>query len=263
MEPLNAVVRFNDAGDQVEIWEGSQAPDAHARRGGQGARLQGRAGHPPPVLHGRRLRPAQRRLRGRRSGADRARGQASGQADLDARGGHRAGLFRPQSFQCLEAATDASGKVTGWKHCVVGDGGVMLLTGGMRIPYYGVPNQQLELRGVSHGVQLKHWRAVAHVFNVFAIESFVDQMAVDAEHGPDRSSGSSAWAPRPRRASASRPWRRCATGRRRVRTAARSASRSPNAPARSAPAWSKSRSTGRPARSRSTRCGSRSTAAPS
>src|SRR5262245_36006952 len=29
------------------------------------------------------------------------------------------GMFRPQSFQCLEAATDASGKVTGWKHCVV------------------------------------------------------------------------------------------------------------------------------------------------
>jgi isoquinoline 1-oxidoreductase beta subunit len=27
MEPLNAVARFNEAGDAVEIWEGSQAPD--------------------------------------------------------------------------------------------------------------------------------------------------------------------------------------------------------------------------------------------
>jgi len=27
MEPLNAVVRINDAGDKVEVWEGSQAPD--------------------------------------------------------------------------------------------------------------------------------------------------------------------------------------------------------------------------------------------
>jgi isoquinoline 1-oxidoreductase beta subunit len=27
MEPLNAVVRINDAGDRVEVWEGSQAPD--------------------------------------------------------------------------------------------------------------------------------------------------------------------------------------------------------------------------------------------
>jgi isoquinoline 1-oxidoreductase beta subunit len=67
---------------------------------------------------------------------------------------------------------------------VIGDGGNMLLTGGMRIAYYGVPNQSLELRGVSHGVQIKHWRAVAHVFNVFAIESFIDQMAVDANMDP-------------------------------------------------------------------------------
>src|SRR6266436_5114794 len=27
MEPLNAVVRINEAGDRVEVWEGSQAPD--------------------------------------------------------------------------------------------------------------------------------------------------------------------------------------------------------------------------------------------
>ena len=32
------------------------------------------------------------------------------------------GMFRPQSYRCLEAATDESGKVTGWKHCIVGDG---------------------------------------------------------------------------------------------------------------------------------------------
>jgi CO/xanthine dehydrogenase Mo-binding subunit len=27
MEPLNAVVRLNEAGDKAEVWEGSQAPD--------------------------------------------------------------------------------------------------------------------------------------------------------------------------------------------------------------------------------------------
>jgi isoquinoline 1-oxidoreductase beta subunit len=93
------------------------------------------------------------------------------------------GMFRPQSFQCLEAATDATGKVTGWKHCVVGDGNFLLITG-IKIPYYEVPNQHIERRGVSHGIRLKHWRAVGHVFNVFAIESFVDQMAVDQGMDP-------------------------------------------------------------------------------
>ena len=120
------------------------------------------------------------------------------------------GMFRPQSFQCLEAATDASGKVTGWKHCVVGEGEFLLITG-IKIPYYGVPNQHIERRGISHGIRLKHWRAVGHVFNTFAIESMVDQMAVDAGMDPIafriQRMGTS-----PRRRSASRPSPRCATG---------------------------------------------------
>jgi isoquinoline 1-oxidoreductase beta subunit len=33
-------------------------------------------------------------------------------------------------------------------------------------------------------VRLKHWRAVGHVFNVFAIESFVDEMAADQGMDP-------------------------------------------------------------------------------
>jgi isoquinoline 1-oxidoreductase beta subunit len=86
------------------------------------------------------------------------------------------GMFRPQSFQCLQAALDKDGRVSGWSHCVVGEGGVLLQTG-IRIPYYEVPNQHIEARGVSHGIRLKHWRAVGHVFNVYAIESFVDEMA--------------------------------------------------------------------------------------
>jgi isoquinoline 1-oxidoreductase subunit beta len=93
------------------------------------------------------------------------------------------GMFRPQSYQCLEAAQDASGKIVGWRHCVIGDGGVLLHTG-IRPLYYDIPNQSIERRGVSHGIRLKHWRAVGHVFNTFAIESFVDQMAVDAGMDP-------------------------------------------------------------------------------
>ncbi|MBM3528204.1 MAG: xanthine dehydrogenase family protein molybdopterin-binding subunit [Alphaproteobacteria bacterium] len=183
MEPLNAVVRVAADGQTAEVWEGSQAPDATRD---QTAKALGIA--PDKVtVHQCYMGGGF----GRRSLGDYA-GECAAIAKEVKRPvklvwtreediAH--GMFRPQSFQCLEAAQDASGKVTGWKHCVVGEGGVLLHTG-IRIPYYGVPNQAIERRGVSHGIRLKHWRAVGHVFNTFAIESFVDEMAVAANMDP-------------------------------------------------------------------------------
>jgi isoquinoline 1-oxidoreductase beta subunit len=178
MEPLNAVVRISDAGDKVEVWEGSQAPDESRKAV---AKILG-------------LRDEQVDFHQCYMGGGFGRrgiGDYAAECALIAKAVKKPvkliwtreediaqGMFRPQSFQCLEAATDASGKVTGWKHCVVGDGEFLLITG-IKIPYYGVPNQHIERRGVSHGVKLKHWRAVGHVFNTFAIESMVDQIATD------------------------------------------------------------------------------------
>ena len=177
MEPLNAVARFNAAGDAVEVWEGTQAPDRTRIDVAKalGFKLEQVTHHQCYMGGGF----------GRRSIGDYAAEAALVARDIKkpvkliwTREEDIAnGMFRPQSFQCLEGATDDSGKVVGWQHCVVGDGGTALLVGGMKIPYYGVPNQHIELRGVSHGVKLKHWRGVAHVFNVFAIESFIDEMA--------------------------------------------------------------------------------------
>ncbi|HYY39072.1 MAG TPA: molybdopterin cofactor-binding domain-containing protein [Xanthobacteraceae bacterium] len=183
MEPLNAVVRINDAGGKVEVWEGSQAPDETRKA------VAKALGLPPEQVDFHQC------YMGGGFGR-RSLGDYAAECALIAKEVRRPvkliwtreediaqGMFRPQSFQCLEAATDASGKVTGWKHCVVGDGEFLLITG-IKIPYYGVPNQAIERRGVSHGIKLKHWRAVGHVFNTFAIESFVDQMAVDQGMDP-------------------------------------------------------------------------------
>jgi isoquinoline 1-oxidoreductase beta subunit len=183
MEPLNAVARFNEAGDRVEVWEGTQAPDVARAR----------------IAKALGFKPAQVTLHQCYMGGGfgrRTLGDYGTEAALVARAARRPvklvwtreedmghGMFRPQSFQCLEAALDPDGKVSGWTHCVVGDGGV-LLASGIKIPYYQVPNQHIEMRGVPHGVRLKHWRAVGHVFNVFAIESFVDEMAVDLGMDP-------------------------------------------------------------------------------
>jgi isoquinoline 1-oxidoreductase subunit beta len=178
MEPLNAVVRFNDTADHIEVWEGTQSPD---RCRGMVAAALGFSEEQVTVNQcyiGGGF--------GRRSVSDFTVEAALLAREIDkpvkliwTREEDLAhGMFRPQNFQCVEAALDESGKVSGWRHCVVGDGGG-LLSGGMKIdPYYNVPNQDIDRRGHSHGIRLKHWRAVAHPFNIFAIEEFIDRMAV-------------------------------------------------------------------------------------
>lgn len=183
MEPLNAVARFNESGDRVEIWEGSQAPDRsrHAIAAALGFAPEQVDYHQQYLGGGF----------GRRSLNDYAL-----EAALVARTVNKPvkliwtreedlayGMFRPQNLQCVEAALDGNGKVTGWRQCVVGDGKGLLYSGINVEKYYEVPNRQIETRGTSHGIRLKHWRAVAHPFNLFAIESFVDELA--AETGMD------------------------------------------------------------------------------
>jgi len=176
---LNAVARVNAAGNHVEVWEGTQDPASSRAAIAQALGFK----EEQVTLHQCYMGGGF----GRRS-----LGDYSAEAARIARGVRKPvklvwtreedmqyGMFRPQAFQCLEAATDKEGSVSGWTHCVVGDGGVLLQTG-IRIPYYQVPNQYIEARGTSHGIRLKHWRSVGHVFNVFAIESFVDQMAAEA-----------------------------------------------------------------------------------
>jgi isoquinoline 1-oxidoreductase beta subunit len=186
MEPLNAVARFNEAGDKVEVWDGSQ--DLGRSR--------------DLIARSLKFKPEQVEVHqcylgggfGRRSLADYAV-----EAVFAARAANRPvklvwtreedianGMFRPIAFQCLEAALDGDGKVVGWRHCGVGDdGGSGFITGGMRIAsYYALPNQQLELMNIDHGIRVKHWRAVAHNFNLFAIEAMVDEMAADQKVDP-------------------------------------------------------------------------------
>lgn len=177
MEPLNAVARFDAAAGTLEVWEGTQAP------GQSRALLAGALG-----IDVERVVHHQQYLGGgfgRRSLND-----YTIEAALVARATGRPvkmiwtreedlafGMFRPQALQCVEAALDVAGRVTGWRHCVVGDGDRLLYSGIRLDEYYRIDNQRVEQRGTSHGVRLKHWRAVAHPFNVFAIEALVDEMA--------------------------------------------------------------------------------------
>jgi isoquinoline 1-oxidoreductase beta subunit len=184
MEPLNGVARFNGAGDQVEIWEGTQAPGRSRVKIAEALGFE-----PSQVIHHQQYMGGGF---GRRSNTD-----YTIEAALIARAVKRPvkmiwtreedlayGMFRPQTLQCLEAAMDEDGMISGWRHCVIGDGGNLTYSGIKLDRYYGIPNLEVEQRGASHGIRLKHWRAVAHPFNLFAIEGLVDEMAATQGQDP-------------------------------------------------------------------------------
>ncbi len=179
LEPLNAVARFNEAGDEVEIWEGTQSP------GSSRAAIAAALGFDfEQIIHHQMYMGG---AFGRRSITDYtietaqiARATKRPVKMIWTREEDLAfAMLRPQNLQCLEAALDDDGKIAGWRHCVIGDGD-RLLSSGINIPeYYAIPNSLIEIRDAAHGIRLKHWRAVAHPFNLFAIESLVDEMAAD------------------------------------------------------------------------------------
>jgi isoquinoline 1-oxidoreductase beta subunit len=182
MEPLNAVARFNADGT-LEVWEGTQAPGISRNMIARSLGLDR-----SKVIHHQRYLGGGF---GRRSLSD-----YTVEAARIARRVKRPvkmiwtreediahGMFRPQALLCMECALDRAGKVVGWRQCVVGDGG-RLLQSGIKIPYYRIANQHIERRGASHNIRLKHWRAVAHPFNVFAHEAFIDEMAEAAGFDP-------------------------------------------------------------------------------
>jgi len=88
------------------------------------------------------------------------------------------GRYRPLSLQRMKATVNGEGKLTGFSHIIVGDGS-NLLASGARNEFYDIPHQHLELRTVDTGIRLKHWRSVGHGPNKFAIESFIDEIAMD------------------------------------------------------------------------------------
>ena len=182
MEPLNALVRFNSDGS-VDVWEGSQAPGRSRKAVAKAAGVPASKVNHHQCFMGGGF--------GRRSlgdiGAECAKiAKAVGkpvkliwtrEEDL----GY--GMFRPQTSHVIEAAQEKDGKVTGLRHTVVGDG-KRLITGGLKPFYYEIANKQMQSKGVSHGIRLKHWRAVAHPFVLFSREQFIDELAHEAKMDP-------------------------------------------------------------------------------
>ena len=183
MEPLNAVISIPADHSSVELWVGTQSP------GRNKSAIAGMLG-----IDESKVRIHRQYLGGgfgRRAISDWIEeavhlGKAvdkpvkliwSREDDI------RYGMYRPMSLQRLEAAVDNQGSITGWKHLIMGTGGG-LLSSGAEIPFYQIPHQSIRRHDIDHGIRTKHWRAVGHGPNKFAIESFIDEIAADQKKDP-------------------------------------------------------------------------------
>jgi isoquinoline 1-oxidoreductase subunit beta len=104
--------------------------------------------------------------------------------------------MRPMTGHQVEAALDASGNVTGWRHRVVGESVVayrgtdkalegakgidgILLEGSKH--EYGIANQSIAYLREKRGIAVAAWRGIGAGYNKFVIESFIDEIA-DAQN---------------------------------------------------------------------------------
>jgi isoquinoline 1-oxidoreductase beta subunit len=102
------------------------------------------------------------------------------------------GMYRPMYFHKLEAGLDAQGKLSGWRHVIVGQS-IMADTpfapimvkngidntsveGAANLPY-DIPNIDVELSTTKTGVPVLWWRVVGSSHNSFAVEAFIDEVA--------------------------------------------------------------------------------------
>jgi isoquinoline 1-oxidoreductase beta subunit len=105
--------------------------------------------------------------------------------------------YRPANYHQLRAGLDASGRAVAWTHRIVApsimarmfpqtvknglDGEAV--EGGVELPY-AVPNVHVDYQLTDTGIPVGFWRSVNNSFNSFAVEGFIDELAVAAKQDP-------------------------------------------------------------------------------
>lgn len=195
MEPLNCTAHVR--ADRVDLWLGTQSPD------GLIAPIAALAGVDPKNVHvhncflgggfGRRSPPdfASEAVRIAKAVGVPVQMIWSREEDM------RMGRYRPMSHMRFEAALDATGKPTAYvSHSVTPS---IFATAGRPIPAgtvdptsvdglaeipYDIAHQRISnVRKDTH-LPAWFWRAVGKTQNVFALESFIDELAVAANADP-------------------------------------------------------------------------------
>ena len=199
MEPMNVTASVSPAGDSAEIWIGTQgvSPNAFAAAamlkttpdkiklnqfylgGGYGRRSP--ADMLPEVLPLAKAMQRPVKLIWTR------------EQDV------KSAQMRPMTGHQVEAALDADGKVTGWRHRVVGESVVayrgtekalennkgldnIVLEGSKH--EYGIPNQSIAYLREKRGIAVAAWRGIGAGYNKFVIEVLHRRDRRRPEQGP-------------------------------------------------------------------------------
>jgi isoquinoline 1-oxidoreductase beta subunit len=176
MEPLNAVVSISPDKKNAELWIGSQAPDGAKKAVAQIVGIDQKNVKVNQLFLGGGF--------GRRSMSGYAAECASLALSVDGpvklmwtrEDDVSYGAFRPQVKNFIKAGVNKNGNITAWDHTAVGPGGG-LSSGGAGISHYDIPNLRFARKDINHSIRTKHWRAVGHGPNKYAIETFIDQLA--------------------------------------------------------------------------------------
>jgi isoquinoline 1-oxidoreductase beta subunit len=105
-------------------------------------------------------------------------------------------FFRPAGRLRLSAALDSGGRPSAWVHRLTGPSIVRQIRGAAASPeeselypevvLYAIPSVRVEYREAAIPVPLGVWRSVAQSQNLFAVESFLDELAHQAGADPVR-----------------------------------------------------------------------------
>ncbi len=104
----------------------------------------------------------------------------------------RHSAYRPASAHHLRGKVDSQGALTAWLHRVAtpvpaalpaGEVSSGALRGILDAPY-AVARHRVEWNGVLSSVPMTIWRSIEYSYNVFAMESFLDELATSARQDP-------------------------------------------------------------------------------
>ncbi len=202
LEPLNCVARFTDEG--LEIYAGDQFQTVDQANAAAAAGIEDKRAVTIHTLYsggsfGRRATPGSDYVVEAVHVAKALGKKVPVHLVWDRGDDLRGGRYRPFMLHKVEAGLDAAGRLTAWKHRIVGQSinvntpfeGALIKDGvdvtsveGVSDMPYAVPNLAVELHTTQVAVPVLWWRSVGHTHTAFAVESFLDEAAHAAGRDP-------------------------------------------------------------------------------